>query len=119
MSTLYEDLADLLLQTAGEEEINRDHMLPDIPNSNPNPIDYHTIAFSHFHRIELDFESNIVLCDQAVIQRLDMARLSDAGGDMVSSLASRGDLLRSRMRPISCCCASIHFRRTEIDGGGA
>ena len=120
-STFYDDLADLLLQTADEERMQRDHLLPDLPNADAYPIDYRlegknggqvflygvpnrdkarltTIILSHFHRIHLDFDSILVFSDQAEIPRLDLARLSDVGGDMVSSLASSEDLRRKLER---------------------
>ena len=123
-STFYEDLADLLLQTADEGHIQRDHLLPDLPNAEAYPIDYRlegkngsqvfvygvpnrdkvrltTIILSHFHRIHLDFESILVFSNQADIPRLDLARLSDVGGDMVSSLASSDDFRRKLERRIA------------------
>ena len=124
VTTFYDDLADLILQTAGEEQIKRDHLLPDIPNSEAYPIDYRfegksggqvflygipnrdkarltTIILSHFHRIHLDFDSILVFSDQAEIPRMDLARLSDVGGDQVSSLASSEDLRRKMERRIA------------------
>ena len=124
VSTFYDDLADLILQTADEEQVQRDHLLPDIPNSEAYPIDYRlvgrgggqvflygipnrdkarltTIILSHFHRIRLDFDSILVFSDQAEIPRMDLARLSDVGGDMVSSLASSEDLRRKMERRIA------------------
>ena len=124
VSTFYEDLTDLLLQATSEEQIDRDHVLPDIPNSEAYPIDYRivgknggqlflygvpnrdkarltTIILSHFHRIKLDFESIIVFNDQAAIPRLDVARLSDVGGELVSSLASHSDLHRKMHRRLA------------------
>lgn len=121
VSTFYDDLTELLSQTAGENEFERDHVIPGMPNSEAYPIDYRlegkngrqlflygvpnrdkarltTIILSHFHRIELDFESIIVFDDQAALPRLDVARLSDVGGDMVSSLASCSDLRRKMQR---------------------
>ena len=38
--TFYDDLADLLFQTADEERIQRDHLLPDLSNAEAYPIDY-------------------------------------------------------------------------------
>ena len=120
-STFYDDLADLLLQTADEERLQRDHLLPNLPNPEAYPIDYRmegkgggqvflygvpnrdkarlaTIILSHFHRMHLDFDSILVFSDQAEIPRMDLARLSDVGGDMVSSLASSEDLRRKLER---------------------
>ena len=39
-STFYDDLTDLLFQAADEERIQRDHLLPDLPNAEAYPIDY-------------------------------------------------------------------------------
>ena len=123
-STFYDDLADLIFQTADEKRIQRDHLLPDIPNSEAYPIDYRfegksggqvflygvpnrdkarliTAILAHFHRLQLDFDSILVFSDQAEIPRLDLARLSDVGGDMVSSLASSDDLRRKLERRIA------------------
>ena len=109
------------LQTADEERIQRDHLIPDLPNSEAYPIDYRlegvsggqvflygvpnrdkarltTIILSHFHRIHLAFDSILVFSDQAELPRLDLARLSDVGGDLVSSLASRDDFRRKLER---------------------
>ena len=122
--TFYEDLNDLILQMTGEEQIRRDHLLPDIPNAERYPVDYRlqgksgcqvflygipnrdkarltTIILSYFRRSHLDFESILVFSDQAEIPRMDLARLSDVGGDMVSSLASREDLRRKMRRRIA------------------
>ena len=120
-STFYGDLADLILQTVDEDRIQQDYALPDLPNPDRYPIDYRlegqggghvflygvpnrdkarltTIILSHFHRIHLDFDSILVFSDQAEILRMDLARLSDVGGDMVSSLASNEDLCRKLER---------------------
>ena len=47
-----------------------------------------------------DFDSILVFSNQAEIPQMDLARLSDVGGDMVSSLASREDLRRKVERRI-------------------
>ncbi len=123
-STFYDDLADLIIQTADEERVQRDHQIADISNSEAYPIDYRvegrnggqvflygvpnrdkarltTIILAHFHRLHLDFDSILVFSDQAKIPRMDLARLSDVGGDMVSSLASSDDLRRKLSRRIA------------------
>ena len=58
------------------------------------------IILSHFHRNHLDFDSIIVFSNQADIPRMDLARLSDVGGDMVSSLASHADFRRKAERRV-------------------
>ena len=112
-----------LTSTVDEKRIQRDHLLPDLPNAEAYPIDYRmegksggqvflygvpnrdkarltTIILSHFHRNHLDFDSILVFSDQAETPRMDLARLSDVGGDMVSSLASSEDFRRKVERRI-------------------
>ena len=112
-STFYDDLADLISSLVDDAKIRRDY-LPEVPNPEAYPVDYRiegkdaiplflygvpnrdkarltTIMLSYFHRYDLRFESILVFEDQAEIPRLDLARLSDVGGDMISSLDSRGD----------------------------
>ena len=60
-----------------------------------------TIMLSHFHRHNLRFESMLVFEDQSEIPRLDLARLSDVGGDMISSLESSADLGRKLLQRIA------------------
>ena len=122
-STFYDDLADCLLGLIDESIIERDYE-PEVPNGNAYPVDYHvqsksgvplfvygvpnrdkarltTIMLGHFHRHQLDFESIIIFEDQAEIPRLDLARLSDVGGDMISSLDSADDLNRKLLRRVA------------------
>ena len=79
-SAFYSDLADLILQIADEARVQRDHLLPNVPNAQAYPVDYRmegkngsqvflygvpnrvkarltTIMLSHFHRHHLDFDS--------------------------------------------------------------
>ena len=53
---------------------------------------------SYFHRHDLRFESILVFADQTEIPRMDLARLSDVGGDMISSLAAHEDLNRKLLQ---------------------
>lgn len=122
-STFYDDLADLLFRYVDEAQIERDFQ-PAVPNADAYPVDYRiegksgvplflfgvpnrdkvrltTIVLSHFHRHELHFESILVFEDQAAIPRLDLARLSDVGGDMISSLASHDDLNRKLLQRVA------------------
>lgn len=123
-STFYSDLADLILQIADETRVQQDHLLPGIPNAEAYPVDYRvegkngtqvflygvpnrdkarltTIMLSHFHRHHLDFDSILVFNNLAEIPRMDLARLSDVGGDLVSSLGSSEDLRRKLERRIA------------------
>ena len=122
-STFYDDLADLLFSYVDEAQIERDFR-PDVPNADAYPVDYRiegkndvplflygvpnrdkarltTIMLSHFHRHDLRFESILVFEDQEAIQRADLARLSDVGGDMISSLASHEDFNRKLLQRVA------------------
>ena len=99
-----------------EAKITRDY-LPEVPNAESYKVDYMiesksnvplflygvpnrdkarltTIMLGYFHRQKLPFESIIIFENQAEIPRVDLARLSDVGGDMISSLESSADLSR-------------------------
>ena len=122
-STFYDDLASLLFHSIDEEKIQRDYE-PEVPNASVYPVDYRidgrdgiplflygvpnrdkarltTIMLSYFHRHALKFESILVFENQAEIPRMDLARLSDAGGEMISSLESREDLNRKLLRRVA------------------
>ena len=122
-STFYDDLADLLSRLVDEDKIRRDYQ-PDVPNAEAYRVDYRiegredvplflygvpnrdkarltTIMLSHFHRHSLPFESILVFENQTEISRRDLARLSDVGGDMISSLESREDLDRKLLRRVA------------------
>ena len=122
-STFHDDLASLLFSQVDATRIQSGYE-PDVPNARAYPVDYRiegesgvqlflygipnrdkarfaTMALSHFHRHGLRFESILVFEDQAKIPRLDLARLSDVGGAMVSSLASREHFNRKLMQRIA------------------
>ena len=122
-STFYDDLADLLGNLVDESKMQRDYK-PEVPNGSVYPVDYRiegreglplflygvpnrdkarltTIMLSHFHRHNLKFNCILVFEDQTQIPRMDLARLSDVGGEMVSSLNSRDDLERKLRRRIA------------------
>lgn len=115
--TFYEDLAEFLKGLIDEDKIQTDYLPEGLPNPEAYPVDFRiegrydrplflygvpnrdkarltTIILSYFHRQSLKFDSILVFADQAEIPRLDLARLSDVGGEMVSSLESTGDLER-------------------------
>ena len=122
-STFYDDLADLLKGLVDEDMMQVDYLLEEIPNPEAYPVDYRiegadiplflygvpnrdkarltTIMLSHFHRQKVSFESLLIFEDQSEIPRNDLARLSDVGGDMISSLASVDDLERKLLRRVA------------------
>ena len=122
-STFYDDLADLLKGLIDEDRMQVDYLLEEIPNPEAYPVDYRiegsgtplflygvlnrdkarltTIMLSHFHRHQVSFESLLIFEDQSEIPRSDLARLSDVGGEMISSLASVDDLERKLLRRVA------------------
>ena len=122
-STFYDDLADLLSRLVDEDKIHPDYQ-PEAPNAEAYRVDYRiegkddvplflygvpnrdkarltTIALGHFHRHRLAFESILVFENQIEIPPMDLARLSDVGGDMISSLESHEDLERKFLRRVA------------------
>ena len=122
-STFYDDLATLLGDLVDESKMQRDYQ-PDVPNGEAYPVDYRiegredaplflygvpnrdkarltTIMLSHFHRYDLAFESIIVFESQVEIPRMDLARLTDVGGEMISSLDARDDFNRKLLRRVA------------------
>ena len=120
-STFYEDLKDLLFAIVDEEDIETDHIHPDVPNGNNYPVDYRlegkegtsvflygvpnrdkarltTIMLSHFLLQGISFDSIIVFADQREIPRLDLARLTNVAGTAVASLEAEDDLRRKITR---------------------
>lgn len=123
-STFYEDLADLIVTLVADHKIQKDYVPEGVPNPEAYSVDYRiasdpnsplflfgvpnrdkarltTIMLSHFNRHKLKFDSLIVFEDQSEIPRLDLARLSDAGGGMISSLESSEDLQRKILHHIA------------------
>ncbi len=122
-STFYDDLADLLSRLVDETKLQRDYQ-PEVPNAQAYRVDYRiegkddvplflygvpnrdkarltTIMLSYFHRHEIRFESILVFENQTEIPRLDLARLSDVGGDMISSLESHEDFNRKLLQRVA------------------
>lgn len=116
-STFYDDLTTLLKSVIGEDKIQLDYVPRELPNPDAYWVDFKidgkhdtplfvygvpnrdkarlaTIMLSYFHRHEIEFTSILIFQDQTEIPRLDLARLSDVGGDMISSLDSVSDLSR-------------------------
>ena len=124
-SVFYDDLTDLLVSLVDETKIQRDYLpKEEVPHGEVYPVDYRiesksgiplflygvptedkvrltTIILSHFHRYNLEFESILVFRDQSDIPRPDLARLSDVGGEMISSLESRDDLNRKLLQRVA------------------
>ncbi len=60
-----------------------------------------TIVLERLLRENAQFESLIVFANQAEMPRADLARLTNVGGEMVSSLDAQQDLDRKLLRRVS------------------
>jgi hypothetical protein len=128
-STFYEDLRAAIARLVPEDKMRQDYVLPNRSGAASYPIDYYietpgdplflfgipnkekamltTIIVEHWLRESVPFDSMLVFQDQELIPRADLARLSNAGGEMVSTLDAREDLerkLRKRVgapRPVT------------------
>lgn len=120
-STFYEDLEDQLYSIVPQDSVAKDFFANFDPN-HQYPIDYRilgntspvyvfgvaskdkaklaTIVLERLTRHEENFSSLIVFADQESIPRPDLARLTNAGGEMVASLSARSDLVRKVERMI-------------------
>lgn len=123
-STFYEDFHGMLISLFDETRLQKDHVLPDVPEGHNYPIDYQldgregrqifvfgvsgrdkarltTISLSHFLLNDVEFESLIVYRDLQNIPRLDLARLTNVAGAAVSSLEAEPDFRRKLLRLVA------------------
>ena len=121
--TFYDDLQEMLRRLVGEDRLKENYVIPDQPNADDYPIDYRieakgpqlflfgiasrdkarlaTIIIEHWLRHGVDFDSLLIFADQQEIPRADLARLSNAGGEMVASLDAADDLQRKLLRRLA------------------
>lgn len=121
-STFYEDLNEQLTRLVDEDKIQRDYYFPQIENAQDYPIDYRiegkaaplflfgisgrdkarltTIILERLLRAKADFDSLLIFSDQQSIPKADLARLSNAGGEMIASLDAEADFARKLSRKI-------------------
>ncbi|MEI8006089.1 MAG: DUF1828 domain-containing protein [Bacteroidota bacterium] len=121
-STFYEDLQEQLYKIVGEEKVKRDYYYDGIENSKDYPIDYRidgkhsplfvfgipnrdkarltTIILERLLRAKADFDSLLIFADQGTVPKPDLARLSNAGGEMIASLDAEADFSRKLLRKV-------------------
>lgn len=121
-STFYEDLAESLYKIISDEKITRDYHFPEMDNAEDYPIDYYiqgktaplyifgianrdkarlaTIILERLLRVNPDFDSILIFSDLDTIPRRDLARLSNAGGEMIASLDAEEDFSRKLLRKV-------------------
>lgn len=114
-STFYEDLEDKLVEIVGQKRLVRDYVLPNIKEAKLYPVDYAvidglrpllifgvpsatkarlaTIVLQQFHQHRVSFRSLVAYADMAALPRGDIARLTTAANDQISTL-SETDALR-------------------------
>lgn len=114
-STFYDDLHEVL-EGLVPGRLERDYIHPDLEDGRDYPIDYRvlgaspnlfifgvpnqakarlvTITLEHLLRRHIDFDSLVIFANQQEIPRPDLARLSNAAGEMVSSLDAAEDISR-------------------------
>lgn len=123
-STFHDDLADIVQGLVPSDRLQADYIPNEVPNAEDYPVDYRilsagapqlflygianrdkarltTIILLHFHLHHLEFDSLLVFRDQEEIPRPDLARLSNAGGEMVSSLGEVDHLRRKLSRHVA------------------
>ena len=121
-STFYEDLQEQLFKIVGEEKVVKDYFFEEMENARDYPIDYRiegkhaplflfgipnrdkarltTIILERLWRTKSDFDSILIFSDQGSIPKQDLARLSNAGGEMIASLDAENDFARKLLRKV-------------------
>lgn len=122
-STFYEDLKEQLYKIVGEEKIKKDYYIDNMENAKDYPIDFMiegkyaplylfgipnrdkarltTIILERLLRTNPDFDSLLIFSDQGNLPKQDLARLSNAGGEMIASLDAGEDFSRKILRKIN------------------
>jgi hypothetical protein len=125
-STFYDDLFEQIKKIIpGEITVEKDYVNTLLDNAKDYPIDYYihsearttplylfgipskdkarltTIVLERLLRNSINFDSILVFSDQGSIPRPDVARLSNAGGEMVASLDAYDDLSRKVLRKVA------------------
>lgn len=121
-STFYEDLQEQLYKVIDEEKVKKNYCFEEMEYSKDYPIDYRiegrdaplllfgipnkdkalltTIILERLLRTEIVFDSLLIFSDQGSIPKQDLARLSNAGGEMIASLDAESYFSRKVLRKI-------------------
>lgn len=122
-STFYDDLHDKLYRYVDEALITKDYYYEEMDNALDYPIDYKidgkhaplylfgipnrdkarltTIILERLLRSNANFDSLLIFSDQGTIPKSDLARLSNAGGEMIASLDAEADFSRKLSRKVN------------------
>ncbi len=121
-STFYEDFQKQLFKIVNEDLVQKEYYHMELENAKDYPIDYKiegkysplflfgipnrdkarltTIILERLLRANVDFDSLLVFSDQGSIPKQDLARLSNAGGEMIASLDAESDFSRKILRKV-------------------
>jgi hypothetical protein len=120
-STFYDDLKEHLCDLLPRENVKQNYIVSGLPNSDHYPVDFcfegkagapvflfgipnrdkarlATICLQYFLQNKVDFESVLVFQNQEEIPRGDLSRLSNVGGEQISSLNAEDDFRRKILR---------------------
>ena len=122
-STFYEDLKEQLTRIVSEEKITKDYFYEEMENAQDYWNEYRiegkhsplflfvipnkdnarltTIILERLLRSNANFDSLLIFSDQSTIPRSDLARLSNAGGEMIASLDAETDFHRKLLRKVA------------------
>jgi hypothetical protein len=122
-STFYEDLQENMVKIIPENKIIKDYIYKDMDNADDYPIDYRiegkylplyvfgipnkdkarltTIVLERLLRAQANFDSLLIFADQTTMPRSDLARLSNTGGEMISSLDAIDDFSRKLLKKVA------------------
>lgn len=123
-STFYEDLQSSLFKLIPAEKVIQDYIEPSLEHGSDYPIDYRvqaknnvplfvfgipnrdkarlvTIVLERLLRSHVDFDSLLIFQDQTALPKPDIARLSNAGGEMIASLDAQEDFSRKLLRKVA------------------
>jgi hypothetical protein len=121
-STFYGDLKEQIFKIVGEEFVREDYYYEEMESAKDYPIDFRiegkysplfifgipnrdkarltTIILERLLRVNADFENLLIFSDQGSIPKPDLARLSNAGGEMIASLDAEADFSRKLLRRV-------------------
>lgn len=123
-STFYDDLQEQISTLVSVEKVHKNYVVAGIPNADHYPVDFcidgknnqrlflfgipnrdkarlTTIFLQYFIQQRVEFDSMLVFENQEDIPRPDLARLSNVGGEMISSLNAEDDFRRKLLKRVA------------------
>jgi len=123
-STFYDDLQEQISAFVSVEKVHKNYVVAGMPNADHYPVDFcidaknnqrlflfgipnrdkarlTTIFLLYFIQQRVEFDSMLVFENQEDIPRPDLARLSNVGGDMISSLNAEDDFRRKLLKRVA------------------